>query len=126
MKSVFQHIHRIVLVFKKTMREMSRDGWMLGLSLAFAPFFVFLYWLWFQGGSTSYPIAVINHDQSVRMADGTTLHAGEDVITALQAVTYADGKPLLRVIPAADRSKAEALIKERSASAFLEISPFIN
>jgi ABC-2 type transport system permease protein len=121
MKSVLQHLNRIGLVFKKTMREMSRDGWMLALTLAFTPFFVVLYWLWFQGGSTSYTIAVINRDQGATMVDGTALHAGEDAMRALQAVTYADGKPLLKVIPAVDRAEAEALLKDRRASAFLEI-----
>ena len=42
------------IVFRKTLREITRDKWMLGLTLAFAPFFVFLYWLWFQGGSTGF------------------------------------------------------------------------
>ena len=49
-------------VFLKTLREMSRDKWMLGLTLAFAPFFVFLYWLILSGGSTSYTVLVINQD----------------------------------------------------------------
>jgi ABC-2 type transport system permease protein len=121
MKTIYQHLHRIGLIFKKTMREMSRDGWMLGLTLIFTPFFVVLYWLWFQGGSTSYTIAVINLDQGARITDNTFLNAGEDVMTALQAVTYADGKPLLRVISVSDRAEAEALLKDRTASAFLEI-----
>ena len=29
-------------VFRKTLLELSRDRWMLGLTLAFAPFFVLL------------------------------------------------------------------------------------
>jgi ABC-2 type transport system permease protein len=55
------------------------------------------------------------------MADGAPIQAGHDVIATLQAVTYADGKPLLKVIPAADRTAAEVMIKDRMASAFLEI-----
>ena len=66
-------------IFRKTMREISRDRWMLGLTLAFAPFFVFLYWLWFQGGSTVYPIAVINLDKGVQLGDGSTYNAGDEV-----------------------------------------------
>ena len=41
---------RALIVFRKTLREMSRDAWMLGLTLAFTPFFVILYWIWFSGG----------------------------------------------------------------------------
>jgi len=121
MKSISLHMRRIGLIFRKTMREMSRDGWMLGLTLVFTPFFVILYWLWFQGGSTSYAIAVINLDQGARSSDGTSLQAGKDAMAALQAVSYADGKPLLRVISVVDRPAAEALLKDRKASAFLEI-----
>jgi ABC-2 type transport system permease protein len=112
---------RAWIVFRKTLREMSRDKWMLGLTLAFAPFFVFLYWLWFQGGSTVYPVAVINHDRGTGLADGSTYNAGEQVEAAIRAVAYADGRPLLKVIPAADQAAAEALLRDRKATAFLEI-----
>jgi hypothetical protein len=63
---------RLLTVFRKTLREMWRDKWMLGLTLAFTPFFVLLYWLWFQGGSTTYKVIVINQDRPIRLADGST------------------------------------------------------
>jgi ABC-2 type transport system permease protein len=112
---------RLLSVFRKTVREMSRDKWMLGLTLAFAPFFVFLYWLWFQGGSTVYPIAVINRDRGVQLADGSAYNAGEQVGQAIRAVTYADGRPLLKVIPVPDQAAAELLLRDRGATAFVEI-----
>jgi ABC-type multidrug transport system permease subunit len=112
---------RLLSVFRKTLREMSRDKWMLGLTLAFAPFFVFLYWLWFQGGSTVYPIAVINRDRGVQLADGSAFNAGEQVGQAIRAVTYADGRPLLKVIPVPDQAAAELLLRDRGATAFVEI-----
>jgi ABC-2 type transport system permease protein len=112
---------RFLNVFRKTLREMSRDKWMLGLTLAFAPFFVFLYWLWFQGGSTVYPIAVINHDRGVQLADGSVYNAGDQIGAAIQSVTYADKHPLLKVVPAADQAAAELLLRNRTATAFIEI-----
>jgi ABC-2 type transport system permease protein len=112
---------RLWLIFRKTLREIARDKWMLGLTLAFAPFFVFLYWLWFQGGSTVYPIAVINQDQGVTLADGSRYNAGEQVSQAIRAITYADGRPLLKVIPAADRAAVEPLLRDRKATAFIQI-----
>ena len=93
---------RVWIIFRKTMREITRDKWMLGLTLAFAPFFVFLYWLWFQGGSTVYPIAIINQDQGVTLPDGSTYNAGGAVGAAIQAITYADGRPLLKVLVVSD------------------------
>lgn len=112
---------RLWTVFRKTMREISRDKWMLGLTLAFAPFFVFLYWLWFQGGSTVYPIAVINQDQGILQADGTLYNAGEQVSAAIRAITYADGRPLLKVVPVTDQTAAETILRERGATAFIQI-----
>ena len=96
---------RSFIVFRKTMREIGRDKWMLGLTLAFAPFFVFLYWLWFQGGSTVYPIAVINQDQGVTRPDGSVYNAGDEVVRAIQAVQYADGRPLLKVVAVSDQAE---------------------
>jgi ABC-2 type transport system permease protein len=112
---------RLITVFRKTMREISRDKWMLGLTLAFAPFFVFLYWLWFQGGSTVYPIAVINLDQGVQLADGSVYNAGEEVSAAIRAITYADGRPLLKVVSVSDQAAAEPILRDRGATAFIQI-----
>lgn len=121
MKTYFEIVRRMLSVFGKTAREMSRDKWMLGLTLAFAPFFVFLYWLWFQGGSTTYNVIVINQDQGVQMSDGSMFKAGDEVIESIDAVTYADGSSLLNVISATNRSEAETILKDRGATAFLLI-----
>ena len=112
---------RMWSVFRKTMREIFRDKWMLGLTLAFAPFFVFLYWLWFQGGSTVYPIAIINLDQGVLLEDGTLFFAGEEASNAIQAITYADGRPLLKVVLIPDQAAVESVLRDRQATAFIQI-----
>jgi len=57
-------------VFVKTWREMGRDWWALGLTLAFSPVFVLLYWIFTQGGSTSYTVLALNQDQGWRTANG--------------------------------------------------------
>ena len=112
---------RLWSVFRKTMREIGRDRWMLGLTLAFAPLFIYLYWLWFQGGSTVYPIAIINLDQGVELSDGSRYNAGEEVASAIRALTYADGRPLLKVVSVPDQAAAESLLRDRGATAFIEI-----
>ena len=112
---------RSFIVFRKTMREIGRDKWMLGLTLAFAPFFVFLYWLWFQGGSTVYPIAVINQDQGVTRPDGSVYNAGDEVVRAIQAVQYADGRPLLKVVAVSDQAAAETILRDRGATAYIQL-----
>lgn len=113
---------RAIIVLRKTLREMSRDAWMLGLTLAFTPFFVILYWMWFSGGSTTYNVILINQDLGVESPVGSTFNAGDQVVEAIiNEITYADGKPLLNVIQARDRSEAEPILKNRGAAAFILI-----
>ena len=111
---------KLWIVFRKTLLEMRRDLWVLGLTLAFAPCFVFLYWLWFSGGSTTYTVLVINHDRGAASPDGM-IHAGEQVAKAIEGVIYADGKPLLKVTQAQSRQAAESILRDRGAVAFIEI-----
>jgi ABC-2 type transport system permease protein len=108
-------------IFRKTLLEMSRDKWMLGLTLAFAPFFVFLYWLILSGGSTTYNILTINDDQGIQLANGTRFNAGLEVGSAINHITYADGRPLLKAVPVIDRAQAEPLLRDRGAAAFILI-----
>ena len=111
---------RTIVILRKTLREMSRDIWMLGLTLAFAPFFVFLYWLWFAGGSTTYNVILINQDRGLQSA-GQTFNAGDEIVTAINEITYSDGKPLLKVLHTSDRAEAEPILKNRGAAAFILI-----
>jgi len=76
---------RLWQVFLKTWREMRRDWIILSLTLAFAPFFVFLYWLFTYGGSTSYQILVLNNDHGFEQSDGTTWIAGEKIREAINS-----------------------------------------
>ncbi len=108
-------------VFRKTILEMSRDKWTLGLTVAFAPFFVLLYWLILSGGSTTYNILTINQDRGIQRSDGTTFAAGQEAVSALSSITYADGQPLLKSIPAADQAEAESILRDRGATAFILI-----
>jgi len=108
-------------IFLKTLREMLRDKWILGLTLVFAPFFVFLYWIILSGGSTSYTVLVINRDAGVQQADGSMLSSGEHVIDAIRSITYADGSPLLKASIVTDLTEAERILKNRGAAAFILI-----
>jgi ABC-2 type transport system permease protein len=110
---------RLLLVFLKTCREMLRDWWMLGLTLAFAPFFIYLYWLFAHGGSTSYGVIVIDHDQGASASTGERLNAGEDIVRAIESITYADGKPLLRAVTDIEENAVERTLKDRKAAAFI-------
>jgi ABC-2 type transport system permease protein len=115
-------LSRLISTFRKCVREQKRDLWVIALSLAFAPLFVFIYWLMTGAtGSTAYGVLVINHDAPVPLADGSTFAAGQDVVDALRAITYQNGSPLLRVVETDDRAEAETQLRNRKAFALIMI-----
>lgn len=114
---------RLWRVFLKTLKEQARDMLALSLSLLFAPFFVFLYWLFFPSGSTTYGVLVLNNDLGVQLADGVALNGGSQVVEAMRAVTYADGNPLLQVKLVTDRVEAETRLRNRDAAALVIVPP---
>ncbi len=115
---------KFLSVLRKCAREQKRDLWILGLSLAFAPLFVFIYWM-FTGGNatTSYGILVINHDEGITLSDGSTWNAGKESITAMEQLTFKDGSPILRVNSITDRPTGEKSLRDRDATALIIIPP---
>jgi ABC-2 type transport system permease protein len=107
-------------VFVKSMREQLRDPLTLSLSVVLAPLFVFLYWMFFPSGSTTYPVYVINEDVPVETESGI-FAAGEDLIESMRAITYADDLPILNVSVVADQELAEARVKDRKATLLVVI-----
>jgi ABC-2 type transport system permease protein len=110
---------RLLSVFAKSMKEHLRDPLVLSLSLAFAPFFVMLYGMFFPSESTTYVLLVQNNDVTVQMADGTWLSSGEDIVAALESFSYAGGNPLIDVEQITNREEAEKRIYDRDAHALL-------
>ena len=115
-------LKRLLSMLRKCSREQMRDLWVLGLSLAFGPLFVLLYYLITGGtGSTSYSVLVINQDVPVLTEQGVRLASGEDVVNELKAMTYENGNPLFRVTIMTDRSKSETRLRNRDAALLLVI-----
>lgn len=112
---------RFLSVFRKSMKEQLRDITVLGLTLIFAPLFVYLYWLFFPGGSTTFSILVVNHDEGAQLSSGEPFLAGEQVVEALNGVSYADGSPLLRVRSVDDSSEVASLLRDREATVYIDI-----
>jgi ABC-2 type transport system permease protein len=110
---------RLLSVFTKSMKESLREPLVLSLSLAFAPFFVALYGLFFPSYSTTFILLVQNNDRAVQMADGSWLSCGDDIIQSLDSITYADGNPILNVEQITDRAAGERRIHDRDADALL-------
>jgi ABC-2 type transport system permease protein len=115
---------RLLGIFRKCLREQVREPWLIGLSLAFAPLFVLIYYFMTGGtGSTSYAVLVIDNDRPVALRDGSTLDAGRDLVQALRDLSYQSGNPLLRVSTLEDRAEADRLLHNRDAAALVIIPP---
>lgn len=112
---------RFLSVFRKSLKEQTRDILLLSLSLVFAPFFVFLYWLLYSGGSFTYEVLILDNDAGVQLADGTTIAGGEGIIQAVKEMVYPNGDPLLRVDLVTDRAAAETRLRDRDAEVLLII-----
>jgi len=112
---------RIWNIFVKCAREQKRDLWLLGLSLAFAPLFVFIYWLMTStGGSTTYGVLVLNQDRGIVIQKGL-IFAGEELIERMRTFSYENGSPFLKLLVAKNRLEAETKLRNREAAALIII-----
>jgi ABC-2 type transport system permease protein len=112
---------KLMSVLLKSLREQMRDLLGLSLSLAFAPFFVLIYWAMFPSGSTTYGVLVLNQDSGIQASNGSTMVEGDALVEALRGVSYPDGKPLLKVGQVESRADAENRLRNRDAAALLVI-----
>lgn len=104
---------RLIRVFLKSMREQLRSYWLLILSISMAPVFVLLYWIITGGGSTTYRVLVINHDEQ------SAASVSAAAIEKIQQISYADGQPIIKVKLLNDQTLAEAKIRNREATALI-------
>jgi ABC-2 type transport system permease protein len=113
---------RLLSVFRVTMREQMRSFWDLAIVLSIAPLFIWMYWSFVGGGSTSYAVLVANGDRGVLLDDGTRADYGGDVIAMMSALEYESGAPLLSVRAVDDPLQGEKLLRDRKAAAMLVFS----
>jgi ABC-2 type transport system permease protein len=113
---------RLSNILIKCAREQKRDLWVLGLSLAFAPLFVFIYWLMTSaGGSTTYGVLVLNQDQGVMTAQSERMNDGNELVERMRAFSYENGLPFLKLIEVDNRPEAETRLRNRDAAALIII-----
>lgn len=105
---------KIVHCFIKTFKENLRDWKILILAIVFAPFFVYLMYMYMGDHRSSlYNIVVINND------DGGVSSA--DLIAEWEKIRSIEGNPLLRISMISDSSAANKMIKNREADLFVTI-----
>lgn len=102
---------RVLLVARKSLLELSRE-WQLALLVVFMP-------LAFLGiAAMSYSAPMLMTYPLLVMDPGAADWAAE-----LESRRYADGRPVFAITPVANRSQAEANLKEQSAVALVSVSP---
>lgn len=100
--------------FIKTFRENLRDWKILIIVIVFAPFFIYMMYMYMGGsGSAAYNIALINKDKK-----GTYSH---ELIDEWLKIKSEDGKPVLKIRTISDTVTAKEMIKNKDADLFITI-----
>ena len=63
---------KLYAVVKKSLSEQIRNFWIFLLTIAMAPFFVFLYYLFIETSNPHYDILLLNRDEGIEEALGAS------------------------------------------------------
>jgi len=104
---------KIIYCFIKTFKENLRDWKILILALVFAPFFVFMMYMYMGNpGSSEYNVIVINNDQG---------NFSSDLIREWEKTKTDQGNPILKIQIISDTIEAKKLIRNKDADLFITI-----
>jgi ABC-2 type transport system permease protein len=106
---------KIIAVIKKALIMQLRDYWVLILTIASAPFFIFIYYAMTSGGSTTYSVNLFYADNQ-----DTALYKTK-LLNELNAVVYSNNQPSLKVVVTDDPLGSKKLIKDRNTDILLII-----
>jgi len=105
---------KVIACFIKTLKENLRDWKILILAIVFAPFFVYLMYLYSGNSSTSfYKVVVLNNDSSGQFA--------KELISEWENLKTEDDKPILEIRPLSDTTEARKMVRNREADLFVII-----
>jgi ABC-2 type transport system permease protein len=105
---------KVVSCFIKTFRENLRDWKILILVIVFAPFFIYLMYMYMGDPKTSmYNVVVINNDNAGL--------SSEELINEWKGLKTDEGKPLLEIKLVSDTAAARRMIRNREADLFVTI-----
>jgi len=105
---------KVIFCFIKTFKENLRDWKILILAIVFAPFFVYLMYLYMgNAGTTLYKVAVINHDENGIFS--------EELIKEWVNIKTGEGEPLIKIQMVYDTASAKKMIKNKDADLFVTI-----
>ncbi len=105
---------KVVSCFIKTFKENLRDWKILIIAIVFAPFFVYLMYMYMGDSKTSlYNVVVINNDD-------TGVFSGE-LISEWENLKTEEGKSILEIRLVSDSATAKKMIRNREADLFVTI-----
>jgi ABC-2 type transport system permease protein len=100
--------------FIKTFKENLRDWKILILAIVFAPFFIYMMYMYLgDSGSSVYNVVLINNDDKGIFSN--------ELIGEWQKIKTEDGKSVLRIRTIADSLTAKNMIKNKDADLFITI-----
>lgn len=106
-------MRKVLLVFRKSLREMWREPQLTGLTLLFPLFMLFITYLAYNTPKlATHPVLVTGADQPGAAA----------LLDHLRAQRYADGRPMFQLQAAPDPAAAEAALKAQTATVLLRLS----
>ncbi len=87
---------RAIIIFKKSLNQHLRDRLGLALSILTAPFFVILYWMFFNEFHISYKVIINNKEVNDTLIPATPQY-GERIVEALSNLNLPDGQPIFDI-----------------------------
>jgi ABC-2 type transport system permease protein len=100
--------------FIKTFKENIRDWKILILAIVFAPFFIYLMYMYMgDSGSVTYNVVIINNDKKGTFSN--------EMIGELEKIKTEDGKPVLKITTISDPATAKDMIRNKDADLFVTI-----
>ncbi|TFG42569.1 MAG: ABC transporter permease [Bacteroidia bacterium] len=105
---------KTLVCFIKTLKENIRDWKILILAIVFAPFFIYMMYIYMgDSGSVAYNIVLINNDR-----DGVF---SNELIGELEKIKTEDGKSFLKITAISDSTAAKDMIRNKDADLLVTI-----
>lgn len=105
-------------VFVKSLREQFRDYWILILTLVFAPFFVFMYYLMIETENPEYDVVFVNHDETGVFMN-QSINLGDTLVHYLQVYAEHTEDIFLDFSKAENRDAGLKLLKDGKADVMI-------
>ncbi len=113
---------KLFYVFKKSLKENIRDWKILSITILFAPFMVYIMYLFYGDTSnTSYNLIAYNKDISSITATTGKIDAGNDLLKILSESKDSDGKNIFNVSVKTDIEAAKDLVKQKKSDILIVI-----